>query len=103
MSEINIKGKDKAAILAALYNRAEPRGLGHLHFKQQDMGRAEAEELYSETPEGIGVEKGAKYFDYVHGRCIEVKFTDSTLTAAGFDREYGEGAAEALLRAKGLM
>ena len=39
---IDISGLDKADVLAALYNAAQPRGLGHLQFDPEPMTREKA-------------------------------------------------------------
>lgn len=46
---VDIKGLNKAEVLAALYNNSKPLGLGFLHFDAKDMTVAEAEELLKQT------------------------------------------------------
>ena len=42
---MNIAGKSKAAILAALYNASKPLGLGFMHYDPTPMTETEAEEI----------------------------------------------------------
>lgn len=58
---INIKGLNKAKVLAALYNASKPLGLGILQYDPKDMSEKEAAELLKEQ----------SYFDYLKGRVSE--------------------------------
>lgn len=93
MSEINIKGLDKAKILKALYDRAHPLGLGFLHFVPGDMEIKEAEELV----------KKYTYFDYLKGRVMKVDLSKDELRTDLFDRDNGNGAAYNALKDAGLL
>ena len=42
---MNITGKNKAAILAALYNASKPLGLGHMHYDPTPMTEEDVEQL----------------------------------------------------------
>lgn len=83
---IRLDGLDKAAVLAALYNRAEPRGMGLLHYNPKPMTVEEAN--------AIGP---ASYFDYLSGRAMKVDLSGETLDPHGYDRYYGEGACQAVI------
>lgn len=79
---IDITGKNKAAILAALYNNSRPLRLGILHYKKEDMTEAQAgDEL-----------KAGNYFDYLHGRVMKIDLGKDTLSTRLYDRDNGEGA-----------
>lgn len=81
-TEIDITGKNKAAILAALYNKSRPLGMGILHYKKEDMTETQAaDEL-----------KGGNYFDYLHGRVMKINLGKDTLSTRLYDRDNGEGA-----------
>ena len=80
---IDISKKDKAAVLAALYNSSRPLGLGFLHFNPAPMTLEEARELL----------KFSSYFDYVKGRVMKVDLSGDTLDTWLYDRDNGEGAA----------
>ena len=53
---MNIQGLDKAAVLAALYNRARPQGMGFLHYDPKPMTVEEAQKI---------IWGGDGYFDYL--------------------------------------
>lgn len=82
---VDIKGLNKAEVLAALYNNSKPLGLGFLHFDAKDMTVAEAEELLKQTT----------YFDYLKGRVMKVNLSsDDGFEEWLYDRDNGNGAAE---------
>ena len=92
-SEINIAGLDKAAVLAALYESARVQGMGVLQKRAGGMSLDEARDLLKQDT----------YFDYVHGRVMKIDLSGDTLRTALYDRDNGHGAAEAALRAAGLL
>lgn len=81
---IDISKKDKAEVLAALYNASKPLGLGYLHFDPRPMSKEEARQLLAETT----------YFDYLKGRVMKVRLDGTTLDERLYDRDNGPGAAE---------
>lgn len=91
MDGIDIKGIDKGDLLAALYNRARPQGMG---FRQPghdlQMTKGEADEY---------IEKYGTRFNYVKGRPIKVEFKDDVLLFARlYDRDTGgEGTCEQIV------
>lgn len=85
---INLKGLNKAAVLAALYNASKPQGMGFLHYDPTPMSVEEAEALL----------KQCTYFDYLKGRVMKVDLKGDTLDPWGYDRDNGEGAAEAAIQ-----
>lgn len=88
MAIISLKGLDKAAVLAALYNASKPQGLGFLHYNPEPMTIEVARKILS-------VETN---FDYLCGRVIKVDLSGDTLDTWGFDRDNGESAAEKALK-----
>ncbi len=86
---IDLKGQDKAVVLAKLYNASRPLGLGFVHFNPTPMTVSEAREL---------LESGQTYFDYLKGRVMKVNLKGDTLNPALYDRDNGKGAAEAALK-----
>ena len=84
---INISQADKAEVLAALYNRSRPQGLGYMHFNPEPMTADEARELLSEDTR----------FDYLHGRVMKVDLSGEKLNPRLYDRDNGTGAAAAAL------
>lgn len=49
---VSIKGLSKPDVLAALYNRARPQGMGFLHYTPEDMTKEQAELLLQQTTYG---------------------------------------------------
>ena len=85
---MNIQGKDKAVILAALYNRARPQGMGLLHYDPQSMTVDEARAI---------LQAGNTYFDYLKGRVMKVDLATDDLQTALYNRDNGVDAAELAL------
>lgn len=81
---IDISKKDKAAVLAALYNNSRPQGLGMLHYDPKDMTREEAAELLEQDGR----------FDYLKGRVLKIDLRGDTFNPFLYDRDLGEGAAQ---------
>ncbi len=80
---INIAKKDKAEVLAALYNAAKPIGLGIKHFNLMPMTVEEARSLLERTTN----------FDYIKGRVMKVDLSGNELETWLYDRDNGDGAA----------
>lgn len=80
---IDIRGLDKAEVLAALYNASRPQGMGFLHFKNEPMTKEQAAELLKET----------QYFDYLQGRVMKISLATDELEERLYDRDLGQGAA----------
>ena len=85
--DINLDKYNKADVLAALYNNSQPLGLGHLHYNPAKMTRAQAEELLDDQT----------YFDYLLGRVMKIDLSGSTLNPVFYDRDNGQGAAQAAI------
>lgn len=81
---IGISTLDKAAVLAALYNRAKPLGLGFLHYTPEDMSIEEAREF---------LDGGQTYFDYLKGRVLKVNLSEDAFDPWLYDRDNGMDAA----------
>lgn len=82
---MNIKGIDKAAVLAALYNASRQQGMGFMNQRgQQQMTIEDArKELERES-----------YFDYLHGRVMKISLSGDDLDTRLYDRDNGQGAGE---------
>lgn len=81
--KIDVRGIDKAALLAALHNNTRALGLGMLH----DLGR-------DITPDEVRKEMGHspwRFVDYYHGRPIKVAIGDDEISPRLYDRDAGEG------------
>lgn len=88
MTTINISSMNKAAVLAALYNRSSPLGSGFFVATPGDMSNEEAKEL---------LDSGETYFDYLKGRVMKVDLSGDELRTHLYDRDNGEGAAASAL------
>lgn len=84
---IDLRGLDKAAVLAALYNASAPMGLGLLHYDPTPMTVEEAREL---LPYG--------YFGYLKGRVMQIDLRGDELNPWGYDRDNGEGVAQSVIQ-----
>lgn len=90
-NRIWIADLDKAQVLAALYNRAKPQGMGFLHYTPEDMTQAEAEkEIRTMQPYGLS-------FDYLNGRVMKVDLAEDELRTDLYNRDNGPGAAEEVI------
>ena len=84
MSNVDITGLDKAAVLAALYNASLPQGMGILHYRPEPMSTEQARTLLGQTT----------YFDYLVGRVMKVDLeSDTEFDSWGYDRDLGADAA----------
>lgn len=85
---IDITGIDPADLLAALYNRSSPRGMGFVRFDPTPMTREQA----------VGLLVSKSYFDYLYGRVIKVDFRDpDRVQSRLYDREIGVGTVQAVI------
>lgn len=88
MSIINIKGLDKAEVLLALYNHSHYQGLGFLDAVSS-YTIEDARKDIKDNP--------SCYFDYLHGRVLKVNISGDEFSSTLYDRDCGEGAAEAAI------
>ncbi len=88
METIDLRGLDKAAVLAALYNASKAQGRGWLHFDPAPMTVPEAREILDEYL------KNNWRFDYLKGRVMKVDFSGDDLSFRLYDRDNGAGAAQ---------
>lgn len=86
---MNIKDKNKAQILAALYNNSKPLGMGILHYDPTPMTEEEAAELL----------KQQTYFDYLKGRVMKINLAGDELQTWLYNRDNGDGKAERIIEA----
>lgn len=102
---VNIEGLDKALVLAALYNRSAPQGMGVLQarpggFTVDDARAAIAEGDDSKRIFGelAGRRNKELYFDYLRGRPLKVDLTGDSFDPWGYDRDNGgEGSAQRII------
>jgi len=81
---ISLRGKNKAHVLASLYNASKPQGLGFLNY----------------TPGRMTVKNAQKYidtngltFDYLQGRVLKIDLSGDEFDPWLYDRDNGQGAA----------
>lgn len=84
-NKMTIVGLDKAKVLAALYNRAKPQGLGFLHYNPTPMTIEQAQKI---------LDSGQTYFDYLSGRVMKVDLSEDEVNTWGYNRDNGNNAAE---------
>ena len=86
---MNIAHLSKAKVLAGLYNASRPLGMGVFHFDPKPMGEPEPAELLQRYT----------YFDYIKGRVMKVDLQGDELETQWYNRDNGDGAAEAVIAA----
>lgn len=84
---IDIRGLDKAELLAGLFNASKPQGLGFLA-----QGRNSAMTV-DDAREVLRMAGDRPYFDYLRGRVMKVDLSGDSLEPRMYDRDNGEGAA----------
>lgn len=84
--KINIEGINKAELLAALYNKSKPLGLGFYHFRNEDMTKEEAQKEINQRKN--------LYFDYLHGRCMKIDISQNAVNPWLFERDNGKGVVK---------
>ncbi len=87
---MDISGYNKATLLAILYNRARPQGMGFLHYDPTPWTDEDAQAY---------IDKNGLTFDYVKGRVMKVDISRNTLETGLYNRDNGANAAENALRA----
>jgi len=93
---VDIKGLDKAEVLAALHAATHAQGMSFVH----DKGALSVEEC-REIIDAAGTERGENfttndrlYFDYLRGRVMKVDIGGDEFDPRLFDRDNFTGAAE---------
>ncbi len=94
--EIDVSTIPPARLLAALYNRSHPQGMGFLHATPEDMTEEEAQNLLQDS---TGQVREFTYFDYLNGRVMKVEINGEILNSRLYDRDIGIGAAQTVVDA----
>ncbi|MBO5004412.1 MAG: hypothetical protein J6D03_04005 [Clostridia bacterium] len=81
---VDISNKDKAEVLAALYNNSHPHGMGFLQYNPEPMTIEQARELLKQTTD----------FDYLAGRVMKISLESNIVRTRGYNMDNGKGAAE---------
>ena len=86
---IDIKGMNKADVLAKLYNASHPQGMGKLFADGKDMTVEEAQAILDS--------RQTTYFDYLMGRVMKIDLSGDELNPGLYDRDNGHDAAASAL------
>lgn len=84
---VDISNKDKAEVLAALYNNSHPLGMGFIQYEPKPMTVDEARKILEETT----------YFDYLKGRVMKVSLEGDIVNVSEYNRNNGAAAAETII------
>ena len=91
------KGLTDAEVLAALYNRAQPQGMGFMHYDPKPMTVEDAETFLKKGDDLHrlhGARNGGNYFDYLKGRVMKIDVSENPLDTRLYNRDNGKNAAE---------
>jgi hypothetical protein len=88
MDSIDISKLDKAEVLAALFNNSRQQGFGLMNASGRNLMSVE---------EARNILKDQTYFDYLRGRVMKIDLGGDELSVGLYDRDNGQGAAEAAL------
>ncbi|HKC14634.1 MAG TPA: hypothetical protein VKC89_01560 [Patescibacteria group bacterium] len=86
-TSIDIKGLDKALVLATLYNGARPQGAGFLRYDPTPMTVEDATAVLEQSTD----------FDYLKGRVIKIDLSGDELDPRLYDRDNGVDTARKLI------
>ena len=86
MAVIDISGKDKGAVLAALFNAAKVQGRGFYHATNRVLTAEQGREVLKSL-------KGDLFIDYLEGRVLKVDLNGDSFDPWLYDRDNGEGTA----------
>ena len=81
---IDISNKDKAEVLAALYNHSKPVGMGMAQYDPTPMTKEVAEKILERETS----------FSYLRGRPLYVRFDDNALWIGAYNRDNGKNLAQ---------
>lgn len=92
--KISYDGIGEGALLKALHDNTQPRGMGWLHVN--DVSLKQASEEFAEAKKAQG---DVVFFDYYHGRPLKVAIDTVSKTFDGrlYDRDAGVGMADAVV------
>lgn len=93
---VDVRGIDKAELLAALYNRAKVQGMGILQAVPGDMPPGVAVRILTDFTEETRNGPEA-YFDYLFGRVMKIDVLPDELDPWLYDRDNGEGAVASVV------
>ena len=85
--EIDISNKDKAEVLAGLYNNSHPVGMGMLHYDPTPMTIEVARETLEKT----------QNFGYLKGRPLKINLEDNIVYVGAYNRDNRQGLAQQVI------
>lgn len=95
---VNIKGIDKAKVLAALFNHSKVQGMGVFQASRgpQVMSEDDARKAIGNGDDATVMfgDVHPLYFDYLYGRVLKVDISKDEFNEWGYDRDLGQGAAQ---------
>ena len=84
---IDISNKDKAEVLAGLYNNSHPQGLGIAHYDPTPMTIEIAKKILEKRQD----------FDYLAGRPLKISLEGNEIVVAGYNHDNGHGLAQRVI------
>ena len=91
---IDIKGIDKAKLLAALFNNSKQQGMGFMDERgRENMSLVHARSLIKELHKS----SYGLYFDYLYGRVLKVDLNGDEMREDLYDRDVGIGEAQRVI------
>ena len=84
---IDISNKDKAEVLAGLYNNSHPQGLGIAHYDPTPMTIEIAKQILEKRQD----------FDYLLGRPLNINLEGNEITVEGYNHDNGQGLAQRVI------
>lgn len=84
---IDISNKDKAEVLAGLYNNSHPVGMGLAHYDPTPMTIEDARKI---------LEKKTS-FDYILGRPLKINLNGNIIQVFGYNRDNGKDLAQRVI------
>ena len=103
---VHIRDLPKEQVLAALYNRASPQGMGILMYKSDVMTARRAFSLINFRGDDSCFMPGENprnelrnefYFDYLFGRALKVDISGDVFSSKIYDEYNGDKAAEQVI------
>lgn len=84
---IDISNKDKAEVLAELYNNSHPMGMGIVQYDPTPMTIEIARKLLEKE----------QFFSYLKGRPIHINFKDNVIWVRGYNNDNAQGLAQRVI------
>lgn len=84
---IDISNKDKAEVLAELYNNSQPMGIGMLQYDPTPMTTEIARKILEKT----------QSFDYLKGRPLKINLEENIISVYGYNHDNAKGLAQKVI------